>query len=483
MRLAAGEQRREDLGEVLVDLVEHDEELGAHLALDRGGDLLEGGAGALEVVDLLDDVVCAFLELGVLVHRDLVHRADLGDLALERGGAGLACGAVLGCGKHERLVEDGARLGDAAHGVLDLHLEPAEVDLHVVRCRAGGVEVGCRGIDLRTGVADRLLERIGVGLGERCAVLETGRPGEGALVDGMVAIVERVDAEPHDLERPRREARGIDAARELGELGIHKADALGEVRGALGYHRALEPHVGELGIRLLLVLDAAASACLGLLEVARELLCLLARFRCGGTMVGDEAARLLGAGACLGAPLLDLVPLGERSVTLARKAADLGGDRCDLTGKRCDVAAYRDEARLGVRKARLRGGELRCGGSGCILMTIHPILESTDAALALEQALARIERRAENAATVGKDAGAVGRDEGEPGPRSVGGKSVADGCDETDIAQKGGYKRRCVLIDLHTIDESLSGNTVCHTASQGLGEGYDGSPSRHISER
>ena len=145
----------------------------------------------------------------------------------------------------------------------------------------------------------------------------------------------------------------------------------------------------------------------------------------------------------------------------------------------------------GLAAARKRDAEARdkLSASEATLAALRSVDAEVEAAsplaaaLALEQALARIERRAENAATVGKDAGAVGRDEGEPGPRSVCCEGVADGGDETDIAQKGGYKRRCVLIDLHTIDESLSGNTVCHTASQGLGEGYDGSPSRHISER
>ena len=66
------------------------------------------------------------------------------------------------------------------------------------------------------------------------------------------------------------------------------------MRRALGDHRALEAHVGELGVRLLLVVDAATTACLRLLEVARELLGLLTGFSSCSTMSRDEPARLLG---------------------------------------------------------------------------------------------------------------------------------------------------------------------------------------------
>ena len=65
----------------------------------------------------------------------------------------------------------------------------------------------------------------------------------------------------------------------------------------------------------------------------------------------------------------------------------------------------------------------------------------------------------------------------------MGGERIADAVDEADISQKRVYESRCAIVDLHAVDERLPGDTVSLTASQGLGEGYDGCPSRHIPER
>ena len=124
----------------------------------------------------------------------MIWRARSFELPLRRG-------AIRGGGELERLLQDHAPVrGDGANGRLDLHLEFAPCHLGIVNRRSSQVDLDLGARDLGLGVLDGALERRGVGLLERGAVAQAGRPIHRALGERLVAIVKRVDAQAKHLE-------------------------------------------------------------------------------------------------------------------------------------------------------------------------------------------------------------------------------------------------------------------------------------------
>ena len=200
--LTAREEHGEDLAEVRVDLLKRHQERLAHLAVDRHGDLGERLARALQIGQLLLDVVGAALELIVLLHGDLVHRAQVVDLAHELVKLALGGVAIGGRRQHERFLEHrGAIGGDGLDGSLDLNLELAACDLELILRRSGNIDPLFGAGDLGLGVLDGLLKRSRVRLLKRCLIAQARCPIRRALQQGRIALVHGVDTQAQQLER------------------------------------------------------------------------------------------------------------------------------------------------------------------------------------------------------------------------------------------------------------------------------------------
>ena len=135
---------------------------------------------------------------------------------------------------------------DPTNGILHLHLDLALLDPDVAESRLGSLELACGIIHGPAGVTYRLLERVGVRLGERRPVPEPRRPGNGTLSYLFVASVEGLDPELHDIERlggPHGLGQAaLDGAQLRGELLLPG----GKVPLALGGRREPELGAGEL---------------------------------------------------------------------------------------------------------------------------------------------------------------------------------------------------------------------------------------------
>src|SRR5690606_39614490 len=82
--LAAGEQPAEDALELARGVGERLGEDGLDALVDLADDLLEVGARLLEVGELLGEEQVPLLERGVLLQRERVYPAELGERALAR---------------------------------------------------------------------------------------------------------------------------------------------------------------------------------------------------------------------------------------------------------------------------------------------------------------------------------------------------------------------------------------------------------------
>ena len=201
MCLASREQHGEDLAEVSIDLLKGHQEGLTHLAVDGHRDLGERLARALQIGQLLLDVIGAALELLVLLHGNLVHRAQVVDLAHELVELALGGVAVGRRRKHERFLEHrGAIGGNGLDGRLYLHLELAACDLELVLRRGGGIDPLLGAGDLGLGILDGLLERSRVRLLERSLVTQTRGPIRCALQQSRIALVHGIDAQAQQLE-------------------------------------------------------------------------------------------------------------------------------------------------------------------------------------------------------------------------------------------------------------------------------------------
>ena len=213
MCLATRKQHGEDLAEVRIDLLEGHQEGLAHLTVNGHGDLGERLARALQIGQLLLDVIGAALELLVLLHGNLVHRAQVVDLAHELVELTLGSVTVGGRRKHERLLEHrGAIGGNGLDSRLYLHLKLAASDLELVLRRGGGIDPLLGAGDLGLGVLNGLLKRGRVSLLERSLVTQTRGPIRRALQQGRIAFVHGIDAQAQQFERARGLACSADTA-------------------------------------------------------------------------------------------------------------------------------------------------------------------------------------------------------------------------------------------------------------------------------
>ena len=204
MSLAAREEHSEDLAEVRVDLLKRHQEGLPHLTVDGHRDLGERLARALQIGQLLLDVVGAALELLVLLHGNLVNGTKVVDLAHKLVEFALGGIAVRGRRKHERFLEHRRAIGgNGLDGSLDLHLELATRDLELVLRGGGGIDSLLSAGNLCLGILDGLLERSGVRLFQRGLVTQASCPIRRAFQQGRIAFVHGVDAQAQQLERAR----------------------------------------------------------------------------------------------------------------------------------------------------------------------------------------------------------------------------------------------------------------------------------------
>ena len=359
---ATREQHREDLLEVTVDLLEGLEEAVAHLAVDGGDDLLQRRAAASR------SSICAPMNSRrrpkrlELLHGDRVDRPEVGDLLAQPVGAVLGdCPVVERFGRERRLERHAEFLDDAAHRLVDLHLELALLDPQVAGRGVLLVDLGLDFPDRVLRAVDRLAQRLGVGLLEAGAVLELVRPVLGALLQHHVEVVDRLDALAQQLERLLGLAGRADGVLELAQLGVDRVDLTLEVDLALGDGRDLDL-AGRQPLRRRALFAEARVALLardrGRLLEALELL--------GGR--DDARGEGLEAGAVLGGALADVgdAPLDALSLDVERgelllEAADLLEQRVVLAGERRDllrelerVLLRRAERLLGFARGRTR---------------------------------------------------------------------------------------------------------------------------------
>ena len=201
MSLATREQHSEDLAEVRVDLLKRHKERLAHLAINSHRDLGERLTRALQIGQLLLDVIGAALELLVLLHGNLVHGTKVVDLAHKLVELALGGIAVRGRGKHERFLEYRVAIGgNGLNGGLYLHLELATRDLKLVLRGGGSIDLLLSAGNLCLGILDGLLERSGVRLLQRGLVTQTRCPIRRALQQGRIALVHGIDAQAQQLE-------------------------------------------------------------------------------------------------------------------------------------------------------------------------------------------------------------------------------------------------------------------------------------------
>ena len=213
VRLPAREEHAENLLEVLVHLAEGGEERRAHLAVDRRGNLGEGSASALEIGELLRDIVRTRAQALVLLHSHLVHRAEVIDLPDEARELALRRLTVLGLRKGERFLEHGGAVGgDSGDRALHLDLELSALDVDLVLRGNRRIHLLLGRSDLLLGVFNGLLERGGISLLERSLVTQTSSPFHSALKKGGVAVMQRIDAQAEHFERPRGLRRRTNAA-------------------------------------------------------------------------------------------------------------------------------------------------------------------------------------------------------------------------------------------------------------------------------
>ena len=204
MSLAAREEHSEDLAEVRVDLLKRHQEGLPHLAINGHRDLGERLACALQIGQLLLDVVGAALELLVLLHGNLVNGTKVVDLAHKLVEFALGGIAVRGRRKHERFLEHRRAIGgNGLDGSLDLHLELATRDLELVLRGRGGIDSLLSAGNLCLGILDGLLERSGVRLLQRGLVTQARCPIRRAFQQGRIAFVHGIDAQAQQLERAR----------------------------------------------------------------------------------------------------------------------------------------------------------------------------------------------------------------------------------------------------------------------------------------
>ena len=211
MSLAAREEHSEDLAEVRVDLLKRHQEGLPHLAINGHRDLGERLARALQIGQLLLDVIGAALELLVLLHGNLVHGAQIVDLTHKLVELALGGVAVGGSRKHERFLEHRRAIGgNGLDGSLDLHLELATRDLELVLRGRGGIDSLLSAGNLCLGILDGLLERSGVRLLQRGLVTQARCPIRRAFQQGRIAFVHGIDAQTQQFERARSLACSAD---------------------------------------------------------------------------------------------------------------------------------------------------------------------------------------------------------------------------------------------------------------------------------
>ena len=338
--LAAREEHGEDLAEIRIDLLKRHQERLAHLAVDRHGDLGERLARALQIGQLLLDVIGTALELLVLLHGDLVHRTQVVDLAHELVELALGGVAVGGRRQHERFLEHrGTVSGDGLDGSLDLHLELAARHLELILRRGGSIDPLFGAGDLGLGVLDGLLKRSRVRLLKRCLIAQARSPVRSALQQGRIALVHGIDAKAQQLERARGLACPADttvdtlqAMLKIGHATLQRTQALARLSQA---HLSVGELTGGLGI----VATHAIELVVGLGNLETQVACLRTRLVTRtGKLVHARTRSTNGLGSLLAAlrdahaldlgivgTLLQAADLGKQRATLALKAGDLAG--------------------------------------------------------------------------------------------------------------------------------------------------------------
>ncbi len=256
-------------------------------------------------------------------------------------------------------------------------------------------------------------------------------------MDRLVALVQRVDAQAHDVEGVARGPRGLDAPVKVLQALDQLRRAVLVVGEALARHRELQARVGKLAV-------GRRGVAGGLVLVGRGLLQLLGELGRARRRLAGGAAVLLDGASGLGGLLRGRLALGRDLRLLAQ-------GRCQLVLQAAAVG--RGGLQLG-REARLLalGGSGRRAGlcQGVLLLLgglegrrqgigqlAHALLQRADASLALKRAALVGGRRAHVHAAVGQDRHAVQRDEGEVRPALVPAQGLAGVGHEPHVAEKG----------------------------------------------
>ena len=279
-------------------------------------------------------------------------------------------------------------------------------------------------------------------------------------MNGVVAVVEWVHAQAHDVEGARGVLGRLDAALEVGHARGALALAGCGVAAALGRHGELEAGIGELVVGLTRLARGVLVGLLLLLELRGERVGLRAGLLRRGAVLLDVLAGLGGLLLRGFAALGHLRALRERASVLALQPAALGGGGGELRLQARDLA-------LGLRvivaralDGALERGHGRDGGVERLLQARGLLVKRADPALALERAgLARGDV-AHMCAAVRQHAHPIGRDIRERRCLHVRLHGSAGIGHQPDVAEQRIQEGARGVRDAQARDERLAGDVV-----------------------
>ena len=296
-------------------------------------------------------------------------------------------------------------------------------------------------------------------------------PVHGALGEGEVAVVERIDAQAQDLERagglPRRADAAVDPLEPPGELGGARLEAALALRRLGGADLGVGELAGGLGVLPPEALDVVGCV----LDAAGQLLGADPRPVALGGQLLEARPHLLDGRGRLGAPALDLRLLREGLREPLLETADLRQQGAPLALEARDLA--RDVPVRGARLRERRGGlgdELGCVREDGRELGLG-LLELADLALALQRARRGVAGGAD-ADRPGGDAGALGRDVDRTRHRR-GVEGLLERVDHAVAAEQRRDRGAVPLADAQALDQPVPGELPGLVGERGV-PGHEG---------
>ena len=284
-------------------------------------------------------------------------------------------------------------------------------------------------------------------------------------MNGLVAVVKRVNTETKHLKRPGRAFGSRATTLEVGQRTRQVMLATLEVRAPLHGRCKLEARIGNPRLRVRLGLARTRALGRNLLELPTKVRRVLLGITCGLAVLFNErtSVRCLLRGICTA--LCDLSLLGGGLVSLGLESPDLGRHRRVLAAQACDLA-------LGARALVTCIGQLALGickgvlgRTVGLLELLHAVVQSTNPALALECAALGANLDANNDSAVGKHGNALGGHVGKMRQFRMGLYCLSRALNKANVAQERLEESLCPLVATDALEKRRARSSVCRSGT------------------